>query len=68
MVKNRAAAGFPSFVPLLVLLAGVVPLGAQVEAVYEIVPTKNVMVAMRDGVRLGTDIYLSLIHISMTEY
>jgi hypothetical protein len=57
MVKNRAAAGFPSFVPLLVLLAGVVPLGAQVEAVYEIVPTKNVMVAMRDGVRLGTDIY-----------
>jgi putative CocE/NonD family hydrolase len=64
MAKNTTAAGFPSaavafpsLIPLLLLLAGGVPLGAQVEAVYETIPTKNVMVPMRDGVRLGTDIY-----------
>jgi hypothetical protein len=57
MLKNRAAAGFTSFVLLLLLLAGGVPLGAQVEAVYEVSATKNVLVAMRDGVRMGTDIY-----------
>jgi putative CocE/NonD family hydrolase len=57
MLKSRVAAGFTSFVPVLLLLAGRVPLSAQVEAAYEVAPTKNVMVAMRDGVRLGTDIY-----------
>ena len=57
MPKNRVAAGFTSFVALSLLLAGSLPLGAQVEAVYEIAAAKNVMVAMRDGVHLGTDIY-----------
>jgi hypothetical protein len=33
------------------------PLGAQTETRYEVAASKNVMISMRDGVRLATDIY-----------
>src|SRR5581483_4447739 len=33
-------------------------LAAQTETTFEIAPTKNVMVPMRDGVKLATDVYL----------
>ena len=48
---------FFSFVCLLALVAVGVPLYAQADAGYGIAETKNVMVAMRDGVRLAADIY-----------
>src|ERR1035437_5928255 len=37
--------------------AAVTPLRAQTESRYEVVTMKSVMVAMRDGVKLSTDIY-----------
>ena len=57
MPKDKFAAGFPSLVFLSLGLAGGVPLGAQSDARYDIASTKNVMVAMRDGVKLATDTY-----------
>jgi uncharacterized protein len=45
------------FVGLMVVLAVGVPLHAQTDATYGIIETKNVMVAMRDGVKLAADIY-----------
>jgi len=43
---------------VLMAVAGLaVPLRAQGEQRYEVVAMKNVMVAMRDGVKLSTDIY-----------
>jgi uncharacterized protein len=42
---------------LLLLLLVVTPLFAQDQPAYDIVVTKDVMVPMRDGVRLATDIY-----------
>jgi putative CocE/NonD family hydrolase len=42
---------------LLLLSSEVLPLRAQTEIHYEVAATKNVMIAMRDGVRLATDIY-----------
>jgi hypothetical protein len=49
-----------ALLPLAVLLdpgAAVIPLRAQMETRYQVVATKGVMVAMRDGVKLATDIY-----------
>ncbi len=48
---------FFSLAILLLPHIAVVPLRAQTEAPYEVAETKNVMVAMRDGVRLATDVY-----------
>jgi predicted acyl esterase len=42
---------------LLLLSAAILPLRGQTEIRYEVAATKNVMIAMRDGVRLATDIY-----------
>ena len=42
---------------MLLLLRLPAPLGAQTETRYEVAVLKNVMIPMRDGVRLATDIY-----------
>ena len=56
-LKHRFVAGFSSFLWALVVLAGGMPLHAQADRSYGIAETKNVMVAMRDGVKLAADIY-----------
>lgn len=43
---------------MLFVLIGSTSLGVAREAVYEVAIEKNVMVPMRDGVRLATDIYM----------
>ena len=56
-LKDRFVAGFSSFVwPLIVVAVGM-PLHAQADRSYGISETKNVMVTMRDGVKLAADIY-----------
>jgi putative CocE/NonD family hydrolase len=57
VLQDRFVAGFSSFVWSLALLAVGMPLHAQADRSYGIVETKNVMVAMRDGVKLAADIY-----------
>jgi putative CocE/NonD family hydrolase len=42
---------------LLLVLGAVAPLAAQSQPSYEVAASKNVMVPMRDGVKLATDIY-----------
>src|SRR5580658_856518 len=54
--QSRATC-FRGLLLLVLVLAGGVPLGAQAEAHYGVAESKNVMVAMRDGVKLATDIY-----------
>src|SRR6516165_8687111 len=50
--------GFPHFLlSLLFVLAAGIPLHAQSDAGYGISEAKNVMIAMRDGVKLAADIY-----------
>ena len=49
----RSAKAFP----VLLLAVEIAPLGAQTEARYEVAAYKNVMITMRDGARLATDIY-----------
>lgn len=56
-LKDRFVAGFCSFAWPLVVLAVGMPLHAQADRSYGIAETKNVMVAMRDGVKLAADIY-----------
>jgi uncharacterized protein len=56
-LKEKFAAGFLSLVLLLLVFPGGAPLGAQADASYEIAATKNVMLAMRDGVKLAADTY-----------
>lgn len=56
-LKDRFVAGFSSFLGPLVVLAVFMPLHAQADRSYGIAETKNVMVAMRDGVKLAADIY-----------
>lgn len=56
-LKDRFVAGFSSFLWPLVVLAVGMPLHAQADRSYGIAETKNVMVAMRDGVKLAADIY-----------
>ena len=46
-----------SFVALLFALGAGVPLHAQNDSPYGISEAKNVMVAMRDGVKLAVDVY-----------
>jgi uncharacterized protein len=57
MHNAKFAAGFRSLLFLLLVLAAGLPLGAQADTRYGVVASKNVMVAMRDGVKLATDIY-----------
>ena len=47
---DKFVAGFSCFVGLLVVLGVGIPLHAQTDASYGIAETKNVMIAMRDGV------------------
>src|ERR1019366_1409649 len=45
------------FSPPLARLVGVWPLQAQAQAQFKVLAGKDTMIAMRDGVRLATDIY-----------
>ena len=56
-LRCRFVTPFSAFVCLLSLVAAAVALHAQTGASYGIAETKNVMVAMRDGVKLAADIY-----------
>ncbi len=54
---RKFAAGFPSVLFLANVLAGSPLRAAQADTPYDVAAAKNVMVAMRDGVKLATDIY-----------
>jgi putative CocE/NonD family hydrolase len=55
MLENKIARAIAK---ILILIASVAGLAlAQSQTKYEILATKNVMVPMRDGIRLATDIY-----------
>src|SRR4249919_1675340 len=56
-LKDKFVIGFFSCRCLLVVLAVWAPLHAQSDTSYGISEAKNVMVAMRDGVKLAADIY-----------
>src|SRR5258708_19909379 len=56
-LKDKFAAEFSFTVGLLVVLAVGIPLRAQTGVSYGIAESKDVMVAMRDGVKLAADIY-----------
>jgi len=56
-LRDKFVAGFSFVVGLLVLLAAGIPFRAQTDIRYGIAETKDVMVAMRDGVKLAADIY-----------
>ena len=56
-LKDKFVAEFSFIVGLLVVLAVGIPLCAQIDARYGIAETKDVMVAMHDGVKLAADIY-----------
>ncbi|HKR82638.1 MAG TPA: CocE/NonD family hydrolase, partial [Terriglobales bacterium] len=55
--NKRLVLGSAPFVSLLFVLGGSVPLPARSDGQYGISEEKNVMVAMRDGVKLAADIY-----------
>src|SRR5271166_3711712 len=55
--RNKSVARFFFVIGLLVVLAAGIPLRAQNEVRYSVAVSKDVMVAMRDGVRLAADIY-----------
>lgn len=57
MNKNRLVYRFLNSVVLLYLLASLVWLSAQDMATLNIAAIRNVMVPMRDGIRLATDVY-----------
>jgi len=54
-LKDKVVPGFALPVPLLLVIAAAIPLSAQTE--YGVAETRDVMVAMRDGVKLAEDIY-----------
>src|SRR5437879_7390132 len=56
-LKDKCAAEFSFTVVLLVVLAVGIPRRAQTGVSYGIAESKDVMVAMRDGVKLAADIY-----------
>src|SRR5438309_1366002 len=56
-LKDKFTAEFSFTVGLLVVLAVGIPLHAQTDVSYGIAESKDVMVAMRDGVKLAADIY-----------
>ncbi len=58
-LKDKFVVGFFSCVCLLVVLAVGTPLHTQSNASFGISEAKNVMVTMRDGVKLAADIYRS---------
>jgi predicted acyl esterase len=55
--NEKLGLSFAFFVALLCAVGGGVPLHAQSDSGYGIAEANNVMVAMRDGVKLATDIY-----------
>jgi hypothetical protein len=56
-LRDTFVAEFSFIVGLLVVLAVGIPLRAQTDIRYGVVESKDVMVAMRDGVKLAADIY-----------
>jgi len=56
-VKDKFVVGFFSSVCLLVVLAVGTPLHAQSNVTFGVSEARNVMVTMRDGVKLAADIY-----------
>ena len=56
--NQRLVFGFAPFVVPLFVLVAKLPLHAQSDSRYGISERKNVMVSMRDGVKLAADIYL----------
>jgi predicted acyl esterase len=55
-LRYKVVAEFSLIVGLLVVLAVGIPLRAQTDVRYGIAESKDVMVAMRDGVKLAADI------------
>src|ERR1035438_6448241 len=55
--KDKFVAEFSFIVGLLVVFAAGIPLRAQTDVRYGVAESKDVMVAMRDGVKLAADIY-----------
>src|SRR5271157_1633980 len=55
--KDKVVAEFSFIVGLLVVFAVGIPLRAQTDLRYGVAESKDVMVAMRDGVKLAADIY-----------
>ena len=55
--KDKFFARVSLVVGLLVMVATGVPLRAQTDVRYGVAVSKDVMVAMRDGVKLAADIY-----------
>src|SRR5690242_2006168 len=56
-LRAMLGGGFFFNVRLLIVLTVCTPLCAQTDVRYGISETKNVMIAMRDGVKLAADIY-----------
>jgi len=56
-LNEKHGLSFAAFVVLLFELGGGVPLHAQSDSGYGVADAKNVMIAMRDGVKLAADIY-----------
>src|ERR1035438_6609852 len=56
-LKDNVVAEFSFIVGLLVVLAVGIPLRAQTDVRYGVAVSKDVMVAMHDGVKLAADIY-----------
>ena len=55
--KDKFLADFSLIGGLLVVLAVGIPLRAQTDVRYGVAVSKDVMVSMRDGVKLAADIY-----------
>ena len=55
--NNKSAAGLGGFLISLVQAGGGLLLNAQTDVRYDVTTTQNVMVPMRDGVHLATDVY-----------
>lgn len=55
MLKERAAAGLSGLVVLVFVFSAGLPLGSQADPRCDTAATKNLMVPMRDGVKLATD-------------
>src|ERR1017187_10202126 len=54
---DKFVAGFSFVVGLLVVFAAGIPLRAQTDVRFGVAVSKDVMVSMRDGVKLAADIY-----------
>ncbi|HSY92626.1 MAG TPA: CocE/NonD family hydrolase, partial [Candidatus Binatus sp.] len=56
-LRDRFVAEFCFMVGVLAVVAAGIPVRAQTDVRYDIAESKDVMVAMRDGVKLAADIY-----------